>query len=444
MALVDLFERRLKVEIAQKRVRPKEFFVDYDPLRKGEVTEAQFRRAISMLNIPYTEDELNALSTKYKVDSIRCNYFQFCESMDSPFYDQRELSPVKAALLQTGEARLTVTELETLKAALQEFKYIMQTERVMIKPVFQDFDRSKTGHVSKSQFIRTLTTTKLLPKNHGVTELIVQFYTDGPLGVNYEKFTRDVDQVDMIGGIDSGPLDGNHFPVPEVQPKLPQPLTSTRFFDTRKRQAGDLLEVELRLRSEVAMKRIRAAEFFRDFDTLRKGTVGEGQFKIALGMLNLRISDAELEQIIEKYSVPGSNVRYLEFIKFIESAPEPLEKLPESRYAGPTDTLPARRKYLDFTPEEQATLEAALLEYQGAIKSRRVHIRPMFQIFDRTHSGHISRTQFARVLNQMMLFPPEPILALLIKRYLDKGNMEEVNYRDFCIDVDLPEFLYYT
>lgn len=444
MALVDLFERRLKIEIAQKRVRPKEFFVDYDPLRKGEVTEPQFRRAVGMFGISHSEEELVALSSKYKIDEYRCNYFQFCETMDSPFYDQRELSPVKAALLQTGQAQLTVTEQETLKAALHEFKYIMQTERVMIKPVFQDFDRSKTGHVSKSQFIRTLTTTKLLPKNHGVTELVVQFYTDGPLGVNYEKFTRDVDQVDMIGGINSGPVDGNYFPVPEVQPKIPQPLTSTRFFDTRKQRNGNLLEVEERLRSEVAMKRIRAGEFFRDFDVLRKGTVGEGQFKVALGMLNLRISDVELEQIVEKYSVPGSIVRYIDFIQYIESAPEPLERLPESRYAGPTDTLLARRKYFNFTDEERQTLEAALQEYRDAILSRRVHIRPMFKDFDRTNSGHISRTQFTRVLNQAMLFPPEGVLALMIKRYLDKGNMEEVNYRDFCIDVDLPEFLYYT
>jgi Ca2+-binding EF-hand superfamily protein len=444
MALVEQFERRLKVEIAQKRVRPKEFFVDYDPLRKGEVTEPQFKRAIGMMNIPYTDEELTALSLKYKVDNIRSNYFRFCEAMDSPFYDQRELSPVKAAFLQTGEVRLSVTEQETLKAALQEFKYIMQTERVMVKPVFQDFDRSKTGHVSKSQFIRTLTTTKLLPKNPEVTELIVRFYTDGPLGANYEKFTRDVDQVDMIGGIVSGPIEEGYFPVPEVQPQIPQPMTSTRFFDTRQPQARDLLDVELRLRAEVAMKRIRASEFFRDFDVLRKGTVGTGQFRVCLGMLNLRISDVELEQIIEKYSEPGSLVRYLEFIQFIESAPESLEKNPESRFAGPTSTLPARRKYLEFTRQEAETLEAALQEYQDAIRSRRVHVRPMFKDFDRTNSGHISRTQFTRVLNQAMLFPPEPVLALLIKRYLDKGNMEEVNYRDFCIDVDSPEFIYFT
>ena len=35
--------------------------------------------------------------------------------------------------------------------------------------------------------------------------------------------------------------------------------------------------------------------------------------------------------------------------------------------------------------------------------------------------------------------PNEVILELFMKRYLDKGNFEEVNYFDFCKDVDIPD-----
>ena len=42
-----------------------------------------------------------------------------------------------------------------------------------------------------------------------------------------------------------------------------------------------------------------------------------------------------------------------------------------------------------------------------------------------------------RILNQYDLFPNGQALNLLLKRYTDRGNLDEVNYYDFCNDVDL-------
>jgi Ca2+-binding EF-hand superfamily protein len=79
-----------------------------------------------------------------------------------------------------------------------------------------------------------------------------------------------------------------------------------------------------------------------------------------------------------------------------------------------------------------------MTEYQTVIRCRGTHPRPRFQDFDKSRTGHVSRTQFSRVLNQLGIMPPEAMLTLLLKRYLDKGNMEQVNYMDFCKDVDTP------
>jgi hypothetical protein len=35
-------QQAIKLDIAKRRVRPKEFFTDFDPLRKGIVSDAQF------------------------------------------------------------------------------------------------------------------------------------------------------------------------------------------------------------------------------------------------------------------------------------------------------------------------------------------------------------------------------------------------------------------
>ena len=104
--------------------------------------------------------------------------------------------------------------------------------------------------------------------------------------------------------------------------------------------------------------------------------------------------------------------------------------------------MPARRQFLDFSEEEKQYLLNTLKEFQQVIRQTRVHMRPIFQDFDTSRTGHVSRNQFFRVLNQLNLAPSEEAIRLLLKRYIDKGNMEEVNYMDFCKDVDIPEEIF--
>ncbi len=43
-----------------------------------------------------------------------------------------------------------------------------------------------------------------------------------------------------------------------------------------------------------------------------------------------------------------------------------------------------------------------------------------------------------RVLNQLGIMAPEVVMNCMLKRYMDKGNVDEVNYVDFCNDIDSP------
>lgn len=49
-----------------KQLRIKEFFKDYDNLRKGTVSETQFRRVLDITGIPLSNQEFQALLNKYK------------------------------------------------------------------------------------------------------------------------------------------------------------------------------------------------------------------------------------------------------------------------------------------------------------------------------------------------------------------------------------------
>ncbi len=41
-----------------------------------------------------------------------------------------------------------------------------------------------------------------------------------------------------------------------------------------------------------------------------------------------------------------------------------------------------------------------------------------------------------RVLDLLKIAAPEHVTQAILRRYMDKGNVDEVNYADFCEDVD--------
>lgn len=51
-------EKRLQAMVAKDRIRIKEFFIDFDKLRKGYVGEAAFRTCLGTLNFRFFEDEI--------------------------------------------------------------------------------------------------------------------------------------------------------------------------------------------------------------------------------------------------------------------------------------------------------------------------------------------------------------------------------------------------
>ena len=101
----------------------------------------------------------------------------------------------------------------------------------------------------------------------------------------------------------------------------------------------------------------------------------------------------------------------------------------------------ARRKYLDFNDQEKASLQRILEEYKRAVAVKRIHLKPMFQDFDITKNQHCTKHQFLRTLNQLGIKSTESE-NILLKAYMDCGNVDEINYMDFCEDVDNSDNLF--
>lgn len=225
-------------------------------------------------------------------------------------------------------------------------------------------------------------------------------------------------------------------------------VINNRFLQKRVEIANNPNDIESRLQHYVVMKRVRIEEFFYDFDKLRKGKVTKNQFQSILSMLNFHLSLQEMESLALKYKTadPEFMFDYVTFCSNINAAftTYGIQKVPTASVAAVTidNTTLARKKYLDMTDDEFTQINIILTEYRKAVEIKRIHLKPMFQDFDTTRNQHVTKHQFLRTLGLLGVSASETILNCLLKAYMDKGNVDEVNYFDFCNDIDSPEQLF--
>ena len=63
-------------------------------------------------------------------------------------------------------------------------------------------------------------------------------------------------------------------------------------------------------------------------------------------------------------------------------------------------------------------------------------MKPVFMDFDRTHSGFVSKNQFARVLTTVGIICPCNELEALYSYYGKEDNPNMISYHNFCKDVE--------
>jgi hypothetical protein len=71
------------------------------------------------------------------------------------------------------------------------------------------------------------------------------------------------------------------------------------------------------MQADVLKHRIRIQEFFYDFDRLRKGYCGEGNFRTAIGTLKFLLSEEEMQELLNKYKLDNGLINYSSFCKNI-------------------------------------------------------------------------------------------------------------------------------
>lgn len=401
-------------------------------------------------------NEIDALINKYKASTGLIDYASFVKNVNTVF--SAEVNPTQVITEAKSGAVFSDDEKERMLALCAQLNETVKAKRIHLKPGFQDFDRSQSLHVTAHQFLRVLKNLGLMPPSQEDFDLITRRYCDRgtTAEINYFRFCQDLDRPEDIfpGYVPKNapkPLVYTRGkPAPQQSPFFADAtqnldVVANRFSQPRVDLSCDPNDVEDRIRAAVVMKRIRCEEFFHDFDKLRKGRVTRPQFCSILSQLGFSLTNEELDCLANRYCTedPERFVNYVNFCASINSAftRTGIQKAPTTRVPAVTqnDTLLARRKYLQG---DETDIEAILEEYRNAVATRRIHLKPVFQDFDHTRCGHVTKQQFLRVVDLLKISAPDHVTQAVLRRYMDKGNVDEVNYVDFCDQVDGSNALY--
>jgi len=352
------------------------------------------------------------------------------------------MTNVKSTALFTNE------EEQALSATLEKISQLIHNCRILMKPIFQDFDKTKVSHVTDFQFSRVLKQTHLMPSEKEF-ELITRKYKDlnNLHDINYIEFLQAVDK--PLSKIDNKPFQFTTTPEFFTQPQISQVeankikqsnVLQHNFLDPTVNLKTDPTNVEQRIQAQVVMKGIRIEEFFKDFDKLKKGTVTQQKLRSVSAMLGITLTESEYSVLQEKYATPDGLFNYDLFCHNINSifTNVALQKEPTAdvKQRNSNDTLLARKCALPMDKEMQVKINLILNGVIRCMSVRRIAIKPFFQNFDIPKSGFVTKSQFARVLSEVGVVVKESQLSDLLKYYMNRGTLNEVNYVEFVKDVE--------
>mmetsp|Transcript_3347 Transcript_3347/g.9521 ORF Transcript_3347/g.9521 Transcript_3347/m.9521 type:complete len:495 (+) Transcript_3347:74-1558(+) len=430
--------RKIQIAVLPRRIRVREFFVDYDPLKSGRVTQAQFARALNQMGLSLGRQQIETLAAHLVAPSAtmsaraqEINYDAFCQAVDHP--GASPPMPVAPAPRTGG-----LDEEEKMTALLQKVAMLSTTRGVVLKYCFTDFDRSPTaspsrisaraaGKVTKNQFNR------LFPFTKDIGEENVAILAD-----RYMSDNGDIDYMQLHNEVVS--IMPNGMGMSSTIPPYPRSDLVLKPDDAR--WSHEHLNPVDKLRSRVVEKRVRLYEHFQDFDPLRKGFCTVGQVKTVFTIMNIgkELDRGEIDYLFAEYTREDGMFNYAQFCGEVNKdfTNVDLERDPQIFVTMPdaSTTAPARRNRMSMTPRRVHRVYELEEKIRARIRNRRILLNPAFQDMDRTSQGHVTRSQFARVMSMLGFELDEAGVALLAGVYCDLGNHNSFNYKDFVRSVD--------
>jgi len=368
---VDDIIAKLRQHCKEQRTRISEFFRDFDKLRSGYITEAQFRIGLNMCKIVLSGAEFRLLADHFQAPKAGAHikWKEFSDCVDEVFTIKNLERSVD---ILTGDARTqsfygktdpTQNDFDLVRGVQDRFKALVQRERLDAKSFFQDQDRHNYFKVSPKQFKQTITLLGVAMTDEEV-RAVVNVYGNKLGDIEYLPFLKDTF---VLRYVINEPYTGANSTYININIDF-----------TGAKGVEMLLK---KIKDSVMRNRIRLGEFLQDHDPLRKGTIEATKFRTTLYAQKIQLTKEEYQNLEDYYRDPKDpiKIRYFDFNEDIEKifTEKDLEKDPVktlSAYKAPSILDPK----CVLTQAEEDELDASMKRIGTDVRHRRLLIKPFF------------------------------------------------------------------
>lgn len=440
--------RRIQRHVLQNRLRVNEFFKGFDPLNCGKLTLSQFHRGldalgISALNRLYLSlPEIHSLMVQYRdpSDPDRCCWKTFENDIEQVFtteglekFPMLVIDPPPREVIELPRKggknwqNINCATRDLCEDAVHKVKTRTNTRRLILKPIFRDYDKHNNGHVSRSQMRQCLLSNGILLSDEELYALEERFNDD--VGFNYSWFLREIDakphEEPLFDAYRADMMKLNE-PIP------PRPAT---------RQEKDIVLILAKIKGKVVRERIRLIEFMEDFDVCNQQVISRINFARGLSTARMELTENEVETLCEVFASPlrPQCVDYKRFCETIEEAFTQmcLERAPLIIPLQHVPTRDCEKNFLNFDERRTASIALEKLKKRPDIQ---INLMSLFQDYDKTNCGTVSQEQFLKALSirgMYNLISRTEFDAVCKCFTFERGMREEIDYRAFVKALDI-------
>lgn len=451
--------------VFQRRLRVKDAFRDFDQLRCGRCTRQQFMRGVNTTIASLRKDELEALAEHYTEEGVHVQrpqvvaYTRFVAAVEGVFTvaNLERLPTCKvpragASLQHVFKPNAVGVEREEnrVQSILQKIALLCKTRGIVFLTCFQDCDRSDSislvtprysGKATQAQFRQHFPLVGDFDDSD--MRFLAKRYATASGDVNYQALDRDIKESEIEVPAPSG----KHTPSERVPQTPSSPVSGRRMGAERIRREANLQETRQsvdimdKLRAIVAERRLRFADCFVDFDKLRKGVCTMTQLQTVFTVLGIALESRDYKNLGELFCNEDGLFNYREFCTAACEINQmninswdmelPMSPSTDARPATSGGRSSRIRYRAPMSPAQQQRVKEIEVRVREHARVWSIDVKRCFQDFDKVCVGHVSRTQFHRIMNMMYVEINPSDADLLCQAYCDTDNGEEFNYVGF-------------
>ena len=280
-------------------------FQDFDRASKGvyqtrTTSKTRFERVLALNSIHLTEEEYAIIERKYEceVDSGSVNYVLFCSHLEEepavgPTVASSSLneSPLQK-FVRTGKKECA----PDLQSVLDDIRAQVLTQRIRINEFLRDYDKLRSGVISKQQFSSGVFLAKI-ELDAKELDIIAEHYA-APSRPGYLRWVHFCDDIDAV--VTTKRLETKPSATSSTQADVTARLHTERV----PRYTPDVQSILTKLREVVRTRGVLMPPFFKDFDTHNVGQITPNRLGQALTRHDLGLAQSEIKALSEAYMDP--------------------------------------------------------------------------------------------------------------------------------------------